>query len=112
MRDVATMNLITPGRIYGVIAAFALLAVFVVPPQIELSGTLCGVLSFAQKGCEVGIQAVFRGAIIYCLFAGYLVSRILDRKPVVSAFIAPFVAAIAAVLFALPLCFGLSAAFY
>jgi hypothetical protein len=112
MRDVAAMILITPGRIYGIIAASTLLAVFVVQPQMELSGTLCGVLSFAQNGCEVGVQAVFRGAILYCLVTGYLISRILDREPVVSARMAPFVASIAVVLFALPLWIGLSAAFY
>lgn len=106
------MSLITPGRICGTIAALAFLACFVVPPQIELRGTACGILSFAPTGCEVGLRGVFRGAILYCLVAGYLISRILDREPVVSAWTSTAIAGGAVILFALPLWLALSAAFW
>jgi len=110
--DAAAMSLITPGRIYGIIAAFALLAFFVVPPQVELNGTACSILSFSPTGCEVGVRGVFRGAVLYCLLAGYLISRILDREPVVRTWTAPVIAVGAVVLFALPLWIGLRAAFW
>jgi hypothetical protein len=106
------MSLITPGRIYGIFAALALLVFFVVPPQVELYGTACSVLSFVPTGCEVGVRCVFRGAILYCLIAGYLTSRILDREPVVTARIAPVIACAAVILFAVPLLIGLRAAFW
>jgi CBS-domain-containing membrane protein len=106
------MSLITPGRIYGIIAALALLAFFVVPLQVELIGTACSILSFAPTGCEVGVRGFLRGAVFYCLIAGYLISRVLDREPVVGPWTAPIVAGAAVILFALPLWIGLRAAFY
>jgi hypothetical protein len=106
------MSLITPGRVYGAVAALTLLACFVVPPQIELNGTACSVFSLAPSGCEAGVRTAFHGAVLYCLLAGFLTGRILDRKPAVSARIAPLVAAGAVGLFALPLWIGMRAAFW
>ena len=110
--DPTDMSLITSGRVYGVIAALLLLACFVVPPQVELNGTACSIFSFSPTGCEAGVRTVFRGAVFYCLLAGLLISRILDREAVGSAWIQPLVAAGAAILFALPLWVGLRAAFW
>ncbi len=102
------MKLITPGRIYGGVAALALLAVFVLQDQMELPNDICGVLSFSQNGCIVGVQIVYRGAIVYRLVAGYFISRIVDRKPAARTWTALVTAAGAACLFAMPLWIGLS----
>ena len=106
------MSLITPGRIYGIIAALVLLAFFVIPPQVELHSTACSIWSFAPTGCEAGVRGVFRGAVLYCLLAGYLIGRILDREPVIRAWTAPLIATGAIILFALALWAGLHAAFW
>lgn len=110
--DPTIMSLITPGRIYGIVAALALLGFFVVPPQVELMGTSCSVFSFDQSGCEVGVRGVFRGATLYCLATGYLISRILDQEPVIRSRAATAVATAALILFALPLWIALRAAFW
>jgi hypothetical protein len=100
------MNLITTGRIYGSIATLALLGVFVFQPQMDMPDELCGVLSFWQKDCIVGVQVLYRGTIVYCLLAGYLISRIVDRKPDVRKWAALITATGATCLLAMPLLIG------
>lgn len=74
------MNQTTLGRIYGSIAALALLAVFVFEPQKQMPDSICGVLTFWQSNCIVGVQALHRWTIGYCLLAGYIISRVVDRR--------------------------------
>jgi hypothetical protein len=104
--------LITRGRVFWLLGSMALLAYFIVPPAIELSTTACSLWSFQPEGCAPGVRGFFRGAVIYCLIAGILISRILDREPVAKPMTAALVAAIGVVLFALPLWLALHAAFW
>ena len=112
LSDVVAMRIITHGKIYGIAGALTLLTCFVVPPQIELSGTACSIWSFASTGCEAGVRAVLRGAVIYSLFSGYIISRTLDREPVVTPPTAMLVFVGSIVLLGLPLWLALHAAFW
>ena len=100
------MNMISPGRIYGGVAAFALLAVFVFEPQSDMPDYICDVLSFWQTDCIVGVQVLYRWAIVYCLLAGYLISRLIDRRPAARKWAVPVIAAGATPILALPLLIG------
>ena len=106
------MRSLTRGQLYGSIVALALIGYIIAPSAVELAGTPCSLWSFAIGGCEAGVRGILRVAVIYCALAGHLLSRILDREPLVSSQMAPIVAALAAILFGLPLWLGLHAAFW
>lgn len=105
---ISGMNPIRPGRIYGSIAAIALLAVFVTEPQRRMPEQICGVLSFWQTNCVVGVQALHRWTILYCLLAGYLISRVVNRSSGASWWISLRNAISATVVSAVPLMMGFS----
>ena len=84
----------------------------IAPHVVEIAGTSCSLWSFAPEGCEVGVRGILRGALIYCILAGCLSSRILDREPLPSVQVEPVLAASSAILFALPLWLGIHAAFW
>jgi len=98
----------SPGRIYGSVAGFALLAVFVFQPQSDMPDYICDVLSLWQTNCIVGVQVLYRWAIVYCLLAGYIISRLIDRRPASQKWAVPVIAAGATAILAMPLLVGFS----
>lgn len=100
--------MISYGRICGGVAAFALLAVFVVQPQGDMPDNICGVLCFWQTNCIVGVQVLYRSAIVYCLLVGYLISRVIDGRPASRKWAVPVIAAGATAILAMPLLIGFS----
>lgn len=106
------MTFFRRAQVYGIVVALVLIGYFIVPFAVELAGTSCSLWSFGPNGCEVGVRGILRGAVLYCMLAGYLISRLLDREPLVSRQLEVIVAALAVILFGLPLWLVLHAAFW
>ena len=105
------MKFITTGRVGGAIGCLALLCCFVAPPFIDLANGTCAPPLACPASVERGVREVLALAVLYCVVAGLLISRVLDREPATRGGQAAIMFFLALMLAAVPLWLMLRVAF-